>query len=173
MWKMVEDVLSIAEIQKGCKYEEGEGKLSLAVKHDELVCMVKINKALLEYLGIKEDDTKTDDCIVLYTSCKLRFRVILILVELKVSSQKREINKAKRQLRTLIRNFKKQYGKEWNKFLRECSVIALIVVDNGAAISNGTEEDLDGIRLFYLRNPAADKLFRKKVLGKLEENMER
>jgi len=167
MWRIVEDVLSIAEIQEGCKCEDGEGRLSLAARHNELVCMVRINESLLDHLGIEEDDTRTDDCIVLYTSCELRFRLVLILVELKVSSQHREIIKAKKQLKTLIESFRNCYGREvWNEFLRECLVIALIV-HNRPAIPDGTEENLSGVKLFYLRNPATDRAFRR-ILRKVE-----
>jgi hypothetical protein len=174
MHKIVEDILYIGDVQKGCKCEEekGEipskkGRISLVAKHNELVCMIKINKDLLEHLGISEDDTKTDDCIVLYTSCRLKFKVILILIEFKVSGQDKKIFKAEKQLMTLIKHFQSRYGKEWNEFLRKCLVVALIV-HNRPAIPDGTEISIKGVRCFFLRNPAVDSSIRKEVIRKLE-----
>ena len=169
MWKIIDDILSIGSVQKGCKCEEGKGRLSLVAKHNELVCIVRINDSLLKHLGIKEDDIKADDYFVIYTSCKLRFKMVLVLIELKASSQLREIIKAKKQLKTLVESLKNCYGRTWKEFLRECVAIALIVHDR-PAIQDGTEENLKGIRLFYLRNPVRDKSFRKilkKIGGKL------
>lgn len=159
MESIIENILSKGDVQRNCKCEDSKGKLSLAIKHDELACMVKVNNNFLQYLGIKNDEEKTDDCIIVYTSCKLRFRLIVTFAELKVSKKPIKISKAKRQLSALIRGFKDHYNSEWNRFVRNHLVIALIV-HNRPSIVDGTREYLEGIELYYLQNPASNKKFR-------------
>ncbi len=167
MENIVKDILSLGNIQQGCRCEDNDGRLSLAIRHNETACMVKITENLIRHLNIGSDEVRTDDCVVVYTSCNLHFRLIIAIVELKVSRQLRGIDKAKRQLRTLIRSFRNYYNSEWDRILRDQLVIALIV-HNRPAIVDGARECLEGIDLYYLKNPASDKKFRDVLRKALE-----
>jgi hypothetical protein len=169
MWQITDDLfLKSRQNEKWCcKYCDGEGKIAIDIRHDEMACIVKIDGSdnLLRHWGIEPNIDNKPDCAIVYTSCKFRLRPIIIFCELKVSKKDSKLNDAKKQLRNLIRRLKALYKETWQLFCRENLIAALIVHDRP---TSPEEELFEGIRLFYLRNPVSGSSFRKKVISKIE-----
>lgn len=171
MFSLIDDIFECCAPCRCCKLEEKKGRISLSPNHDEAVCIFKITDELINNLQIH--GKRADDCLILYTSGSFKFRPVLFLVELKASSQEREINKAKRQLRNLIRAFRKRYGDVWNKFVNSGLISAIIVHDSPIYTDGRSDKDLEHIRLFFLRTPASPTRLRKKVINEILKEVNR
>jgi len=111
------------------------------------------------------DEDMKADCIIVFTSCEFRFKPLLILCELKASKQVKEVVHAKQQIKSILKRLKEIYRDEWKTFSREKRIVSVIIHNT----TPKNDEEIEGVKLFYLENPVSGIDLRKKVILKLKE----